>query len=100
MSSGTTDSHFEVLLEDQGGNQVFGWELYAPTYALLGVSDVLEDSEKSGSNTSPEYHGEGESIQTCVRNKEVFLNEILRLPADVLLSVDRVRGLLRPVQGK
>ncbi|CAG8970756.1 hypothetical protein HYALB_00001541 [Hymenoscyphus albidus] len=103
MSSGTTDSHFEVLLEDEGGNQVFGWELYAPTSALLRVSDVLEDGVKSESNTLPEYHaemGEGESIQTCVRNKEVFLNEILRLPADVLLSVERVRGLLRPVQGK
>ncbi|KAG9228577.1 hypothetical protein BJ875DRAFT_477117 [Amylocarpus encephaloides] len=102
MHSGTTDSRFHVWLQDQGGQPFYGWEMYAPSYALMAVRDSLEDRMQEEDEKLPEVPVLGRQagcVVGIVRKKERFLNAVLKVPVKVLLSEERVRGLLRPVDG-
>jgi hypothetical protein len=97
MSSGTTESHFDIWLEDENCSLIYGWPIHAPIYRLM----ALRDSLQGYLGTSGEGLDDGTSLNVAgaVRGREMFLNEVLKVPVDVLLGVENVRCVLRPIEG-
>ncbi|EPE35647.1 hypothetical protein GLAREA_11347 [Glarea lozoyensis ATCC 20868] len=95
MSSGTTESHFDVWLEDENSHLVYGWQIHAQIYRLMALRDTLQIYLES---TSKALDGASLSVASAVQRREEFLNDVLKIPVEVLLKVEIVRNILRPVE--
>jgi hypothetical protein len=97
MSSGTTESHFDIWLEDDDCRLVYRWQIHAPVYRLMALRDSLENY--LGSSIGVLDDGTSLNVASAVRQRESFLSAVLKLPVDVLLGVESVRCVFRPVEG-
>jgi hypothetical protein len=97
MSSGTTESHFDIWLEDENCRLIFGWQIHAQIYRLMALRDSLQGHLGFGGNALDD--GTSLNVASAVRKREIFLSEVLKVPVNILLRVDAVRGVLRPVEG-
>jgi hypothetical protein len=96
LSSGTTESHFDVWLEEHDSRLVYGWQIHAQIYRLMALRDALQPF--LGPTSKSLDDGASLHVASAVRKRENFLNEVLKIPVDVLLKVDIVRNVLRPVE--
>ncbi|KAH8663564.1 hypothetical protein BGZ60DRAFT_432708 [Tricladium varicosporioides] len=96
LSHGTTETRYIVV-------PAFGipeWEICAPHSAFLALYDALEQEISSRSDcVLPEFPQPkiGESVLRLVSRKELFLQQVLALPVDVLRRVPRVGQFFAPI---
>lgn len=96
LSHGTTETRYMVVPS-------FGipeWEIYAPHSAFLALYDALEQELSSQSDcVLPEFPQpkRGESVLRLVSRKELFLQQVLALPVEVLRRVPRVGQFFNPI---
>jgi hypothetical protein len=92
-SNGHTEASFKVIAKD--GSR---WEVYAPHSSFLALHERLHKEAHSIQITPPDLPVSWGGPLALVEKKEVYLNEVLALPVQVLLDMKEIAAIFRPVQ--
>jgi hypothetical protein len=92
-SNGHTEANFKVIAKD--GSR---WEVYAPHSSFLALHERLHKEAHRIQITPPDLPISWGGPLALVEKKEVYLNEVLALPVQVLLDMKEIAAIFRPVE--